>query len=177
MADFPTIANVDQLVICPGSPQSVGGWLNGTQNVTSINTAWQTANKAAFIPFSVYAPITIVKMFVVNGATVSGNIDVGIYDAFGARLVSKGSTAQSGTSTIQTFDITDTLLQPGLYYMAIAMDNTTGTLLQWTPTTNHASTMGLFEQATAFPLPSSFTAATYSMNRFPQLCLTQRTVV
>jgi hypothetical protein len=57
-------------------------------------------------------------MLVLNGATASGNMDVGIYDYAGTRLVSSGSTAQSGTSAFQDFDITDTLLGPGIFYLA-----------------------------------------------------------
>lgn len=177
MPDFPVLRNVDPLVISPASPQSIGEMLNA-MGLGLTTSTWPTANKAYFIPFSVFAPITIVKMFVINGGTASGNIDVGIYDRGGSRLVSSGSTAQSGTSAVQEFNITDTLLLPGLYYLACAMDNTTGTLDLWNPATALARVMGVVEQTSAFALPSSATFASLSGTlKFPFIGATQRPVV
>lgn len=177
MPDFPLIRNVDSVVISCASPQSIGNALNAMGLGTS-GAAWATANKALFVPFSVYSPITIVKMFVVNGATASGNIDVGIYDRGGARLVSAGSTAQSGTSAIQEFNITDTALSPGLYYLACALDNATGTLEVWTPALAIGRSLGICEQTSAFALPATATfAAASSTFRVPFIGATQRTVV
>lgn len=143
--------------------------------VTTSST-WVTANTAVYLPFVVYQPLTVVKMAVINGTVVSGNIDVGIYDTGQHRLVSKGSTAQAGTSAIQSFDITDTLLQPGEYYAAVAMDNTTGTLSQYQTSVTLAGAAGCLSQATAFALPdpATFAAAT---SKIPVVMLTTRTLV
>jgi hypothetical protein len=84
------------------------------------------ANRAIFQPFRVAEPCVIKQLYVHNGATASGNIDVGVYSMDGTQLVSTGSTAQSGTSNLQVFDVTDTLIGRGAYYVAVAMDNTTG---------------------------------------------------
>lgn len=65
------------------------------------------------------------------GATSSGNIDVGIYDSQQNRIVSAGSTAMSATiNTVQEINIADTVLSPGEYFLAVACDNTTGTVFQ-----------------------------------------------
>lgn len=84
---------------------------------------WPAANRALYFPFIVDSVVTAYQM-TFEVVTQSGNCDVGIYDERGNRLVSKGSTAV-GAAGIQTIDITDTALSPGLYYMALNVDNIT----------------------------------------------------
>jgi hypothetical protein len=175
MPDFPIIQNVNPLILSPAIPQSVGNALAGIGLATGNQVL--AANKALYVPVSVQSPITIVKMFVINGTAVSGNIDVGIYDQGGVRLVSIGSTAQSGTSAVQEFDITDTTLNPGLYYLAVALDNGTGAVHSWAPSIPVCRAIGIFEQATAFPLPATATFATSTVNKVPFIGATQRSVV
>jgi hypothetical protein len=99
-----------------------------------------------------------------NGATAANNIDVGIYDAAGTRLVSAGSTAQAGTSDLQLFDVTDTLLGPGLFYFAVSFDGTTGTVFRHVVSQNFGQALGVCQQtASAHPLPAT---ATFAANAF-----------
>ena len=114
-------------VIHPWSLESLGaGLMTDMKSITSAASAtYVAANRAHYIPFVVSEPITVVQLFAYNGATASGNIDMGIYDAKGTKLVSIGSTAQAGTNALQTFDITDTVLGSGRFYLAVAMDNAT----------------------------------------------------
>lgn len=177
MSSFPGIVNVDQIVISPACPQSIGEAISSvSQSLTAA--AWSAANRAYYVPFSVFSPLTVVKMFVVNGGTASGNIDVGIYDAGGARLVSSGSTAQAGTSAVQEFNVTDTILNPGLYYLACAMDNTTGTVEVWNPSAGIMRAFGVCEQASAFALPATATfGAITTTLRVPFIGATTRSVV
>lgn len=67
--------------------------------------------------------MTVYKMGVVV-AVQSGNLDVGIYSEKGSLLVSAGSTAV-GAAGFQSFDVTDTPLNPGIYFLAMCVDNTT----------------------------------------------------
>lgn len=127
---------------------------------TPASAVYPAANDALFFPFFLVEPIRVKRLFVVNGATVSGNIDVGIYDAVGTRIISAGSTAQSGTSALQLFDVTDTIFSPGRYYWAVAMDNTTGTLFRANLTAVVAQHFGAAKQASGFALPASATLAT-----------------
>ena len=99
-------------------------------NNTAFNAAaaWPVTNKAFYVPVLVDRIVTVKKMAVIDGATLNGNVDVGIYDEAKNRLVSIGSgTAQAGTSAVQTFDITDTTLNPGLYYLAMSTNSNTAT--------------------------------------------------
>jgi hypothetical protein len=179
MPDFPLpVRLTNRISIATSSPEALGD--NFPLGAAfAVSNAWPTSNLAIYIPVEIYEPVTIVKMSVNNGSAVSGNIDVGIYDAGGKRLVSKGSTAQAGTSAIQTFDITDTLLLPGLYYMAVALDNTTGTLAGWNSMTSPEQKMvGLYEQGTAFPLPATATFATFTQTaQLPLVSMSQKVTI
>ena len=84
-----------------------------------------------YYPFVLTEPLLVRQMYVINGTSVAGNIDVGIYSEGGIRLVSAGSTAAIGTNTIQTFDLVDTTLNPGHYYMAFAKGTTGPSSQQW----------------------------------------------
>ena len=175
MADFPIVQNVDPVVGSPAFPSMGGGFFNAAGGNLASAT-FSAANKAIFMPFPVFSPITIVKLFVINGTTVSGNIDVGIYTANVLKIVSSGSTAQSGTSAVQEFNITDTLLNPGFYYLAVAMDNGTAHLESWALSVM-MRTLGIAEASTAFPLPTNASISSITASRYPFIGATQRATI
>lgn len=164
------------LVINSHSIFSVGAEVQATASSTGASATWPAANRAIIIPF--YLPIrsTLTKIFWVNGSAVSGNCDAGVYDAAYAKLVSSGSTAQSGTSAIQIVDVTDTVLAPGTYYMALAIDNTTATTLRGTSGNLLMRTSGLADMASAFALPATFTPAALTSPYVPYMGVTFRTL-
>lgn len=86
-------------------------------NVTGAVGAWGAANTAYLVPVVVTRHFLVKNMAILNG-TVAGNVDVGIYDRWFNRLVSAGSTLQAGASAPQVFNVTDTWLTPGLYFLA-----------------------------------------------------------
>jgi hypothetical protein len=158
LADFPFKVFGHLGTIMPGIGRD--GGIVHEMNVPA-STAWFGANGALYIPFKVEVPVTVTAIGVPVGATASGNIDVGIYTFDGVQLVSSGSTAQATAATLQTFNITDTQLGPGVFYFGIAMNNTTGTILRISPnTTRRAQEIGILQQGTAFPLPATATFAT-----------------
>lgn len=159
--------------ICTWSPEAIG-LTAGLTPVGFISGTYPTANLALYIPFRLQEPISITKLFSVNGAVVSGNIDVGIYSVDGTRLVSSGSTAQAGTDVCQAFDIADTLLVPGDFYLAVAMNNATGTLFRGAPAAPGAQLLrlaGVFRQTSAFPLPATASFATPTVSYTPAIGL------
>ena len=93
----------------------------------AASAAWGTPNLVVYHPFKVSEAAVAKKMSHIVGATASGNADIGIYDSQKNLLVSSGSTAQGSTNTLQEFDITDTLLAPGRYFMALTLSSGTGT--------------------------------------------------
>lgn len=156
----------------------------GTQLAASavsapISAAWPAANRALYIPIIITEDVTVVKLWVYNGATASGNIDMAIYNSAFARQVTIGSTAQAGTNVIQEFNITDTALTAGTYYIGIAMDNTTGTTRRYSPYGGGAQlqTWGMAQEASAFALPSTATPADVASAYIPICGIATRTQV
>ena len=162
------------------APESLGLRAVGITNAGIASAVWPSANLAIFIPFTLPEASTALAMFSYNGATASGNLDVGLYKADGTKLVSMGSTAQSGTSRLQTLDITDTVLPAGeLLYLAMAMDNATGTTFRLTGSANvgQLRACGVMQQASAFPLPSTATFATLTNNYCPVVGVAFRSTI
>lgn len=144
---------------------------------SAANAAWPAANRALFCPFEIEEPFIVSKIFIRNGSPVAGyNLDVGIYDIEGTKIVSSGSTAASGTNTIQELTISEVTLAPGNYYLALACDSASY---------NHnlvASAFGLFalqsagckEMDSAFPLPATATFAVISANNVCNVAISNR---
>lgn len=178
MSDFKQVQAYNRVIITPASLESCGVEIRASAAAVPTNGTF-TANAALFIPFVVYQPLLVTTMFVINGATVSGNVDVGIYDEVGNRLVSKGSTAQAGVSASQAFDIADTTLEPGCYYTAFVIDNNTGLVRRYTPGAIQpwVPSMGVLTQASAFPLPATAAFASTLGTNVPDVGVLARTVV
>lgn len=182
MSDWPQPMVLPAITIHPWSLESLGG--QGTpllpstsfaMNLTS-SAAWQSANRAIFVPFVLMSPITVAAMWVLNGGTASGNLDIGVYDQSGTKLVSTGSTAQSGTTAIQVVSVTATRLAPGRFYLALAMDGTTGTVLKLSLTAGYTKHFGIAEMASAFALPGTATfASATTMTNLPAFGLSLKT--
>ena len=90
-----------------------------------------------FLPFTVLTSVTVTTIRI-HIQTQSGNLDVGIYDSSLTRLVSLGSTAV-GAAGAQVCDIADTALAAGRYYFAMAVDNTTASVIRATSYSSLAS--------------------------------------
>ena len=171
------------VTITPWAVESVisnsHGLADTTLEISFLLNSTILINKAIFVPFEVYAPCTIVKMFVFNGGTAGGNWDAGIYDETGKRIVSSGSTAMVGTDDLQELDITDTVLAPGHYYMAIVNDNNTGGVYALNPDVEVTRGLGILHQESgAFPLPATATwIAAETPNLIYAVGVTTRSVV
>jgi hypothetical protein len=152
--------------ITTASVAAAGDLLLGTSN-GGASAAWPAANRAIFVPFEFATPRVVTQLFWHNGAIVSGNVDCGLYQTDGTLIVAVGGVAQSGTSTIQVADITDTLLLAGLYVMALSIDNTTAQILRSSgPGTITMTAGGIRTAASSYPLPSPATIATTSASNY-----------
>lgn len=139
---------------------------------STASAAYPSANLAIYVPFMLAERATVTQMWCINGTTANSNIDVGVYASTaaggpGPRIISKGPTAQSGTSVFQAFDITDTVLAPGIYYMAISCSATTGTFFAVAPNAEFLRAFGVLQQASAGTLPASATPATMAQAYLP----------
>lgn len=137
------------------------------QGGSTSATGWQTQNRAIYMPVLVKKPLTIDTFFASNSGA-SGNFDVGLYLPDGTKIASTGSTGQSA-NTFQKVTVTAFNITPRLYYLAAAMDNTTGgmTFFGAVGSANVLDALGVKQQSTAFALPSPATFATISDTRIP----------
>lgn len=121
--------------------------------------AWPANNRAIYVPFVVTQPVTAFQM-AFEVTTQSGNYDIGLYDQYGARLVSLTSTAVPAAG-IAKANIADTALNPGTYFMALLLSTTAaavwrtniGTTGSWTV----AGVVDSDEGSTALPATATFT--------------------
>jgi len=124
MGDWPQIFTAPQSnAFGPWTQSSLTGDMLALSTANIGAAVWPAANRALFYPVWVEQPALAQKIGVWV-TTQSGNLDVGIYAESGARLVSMGSTAVAAAG-LQVLDITDTRLNPGIYYVALCVDNVT----------------------------------------------------
>lgn len=165
--------------------ESLGDFFDNVATSFASN-AWDTANNAYYVPFHVDHTIRVKSMALFNGTTVSGNFDLGIYDDDGAggrpgtRLVSTGSTAQSGITRWQAADVADVDLAPGWYYLAAAMDNVVAFVhsnnLQTSASTPVLRMFGVSQESAAFPLPAVATPVALTRLFVPWVLATNQAV-
>lgn len=145
--------------VSPSSRFSVGTQMHESYALTQpTSTAWPTANLAIYVPFAIERAVTVYQVGWHNGATtVSGTREVGVYTAAGTKIIS-GAATGSGTSFMQRVDVTDTLLDPGQYWLAITCTNTTNWLAN-APAAPMCAALGILTEAAANPLPATATMA------------------
>lgn len=115
-------------VITPWHTDALGGTIRPSwTTLTQAASGAMVLNVVQYYPFRMYVSSTAVKMSLFVGATNTGNVDVGIYDSQKNRLINSGTTALGTANTLQEFDITDTALNPGLYFMACTFSSSSGT--------------------------------------------------
>lgn len=155
-----------------------GGGMNfraWAPNSLATSTTWPSANLAMYLPFSLPWSYTVNRLELRNGSTAAGNWDLGVYNFSGVKLASSGAVAQSGTVTIQYFSLAAPLtLSAGDYYLGISCSTNTGTFGgSSTSMTSFGRLMGLYQQASAHPLPATTTFAAWAQATPPFVGLTR----
>lgn len=158
------IEGVRKPILSSCDPRSgSGAELSYVASSSIASAVWPTANLARFVPVVVEYPTTI-RMMGLSIVAVGGNIDLGIYRQDGTQLVSTGSTPVAATG-FMPIDIADTLLAPGLHYLAVAADVSSGLQVQRLSVYQLLQRLaGIREMASAFPLPATATLATPTMS-------------
>lgn len=131
--------------------------------IAAASVTWATANQARYIPVSFPWAYSVKRVFWVNGATVTGNMDFGIYNPDGTRIYSTGSTAQTGNASIPQF-VTPTafVLPPGDYYFAQNCSGTAGAAWGNAVAAEGQQFAGILQQAVgsvALPAAATFASA------------------
>lgn len=111
---------------------SIGRW-NAFAAIASFqlsanfaNSAWPAANRAVYVPVALHARFTVARFMVCNAGAVAGDLDIGLYNFAGSRLISTGTTAQSGTNAVQYVDVTNQSFPAGNYWLALVLGDTGG---------------------------------------------------
>lgn len=165
-------------IISTVSSCSSGGVLNRIGLATYASNTYPAASRALAIPFWIAYPFLVRKVFWFNGATAStDSADVGVYTEAGARLVSGGGTTISGANATQEVDVTDTLLQPGRYWMAYSQNGVTATpIMSNAGSAGNVRAAGCAQMASAYVLPSTFTPAAIASPLIPLIGIASRTL-
>lgn len=174
MSDFPDQAALP-LTVWTGDPRhglAVGNRAMAAGGAQFVSNAWGTANLAIFTPIFLPYRYPVRNLFVYNFATVAGNVDIGLYTDDLTKIVSSGSVAMAGASTMQFFAV-NVVLDPGCYYIGFTSSSTTATFgAAAIGTATRERYMGLLQQATALPLPATITPAAVAQARIPQVGFT-----
>jgi hypothetical protein len=151
-----------QIIVPAPSTQPLGVWPQAvTPAGAGTSAAVVTQNAAELERVSLAAPVYIDTIRVVNGATVDGSIDVGVYRFNGTdyvRLASSGSTAQSGTSAAQALTLTAGVWVQDGDYLAFASNSATNTVRQALHISSALVGAPLnlsLVKASSFPLPAT----------------------
>lgn len=141
-----------------------------------LSGAWGST-RIIYMPFRLTERQTIKQIAYLKGATIAGNVDLGIYDINNTRIVSSGSTAMSaGANVAQVIDITDTTIGPGVFMMAIVLDDATGTVIRMSPGYVNAQALGSRFEFGVYPLPVTASPARTTSGVLPVMALLTKTV-
>lgn len=158
------------------SHMAAGGLL--VENTGYASAVWPSTNDAIVCPFRMGVRGVAKAMFCSNGATVSGNLDLAIYNKDGVRLTSTGEIGQTGASQLQVADVDDVLLIPGWYYMAIVLDNVTGTFIRNNSQAVDWAKEGCRRIASdACPLPANATLVAPTQSYMPEFGVAFQVVI
>lgn len=144
--------------------------------LAGAGAATYAANAACLVPMKAPRAISIGKLVWIAGAQ-SGNYDIGLYDAAGTRLWSKGSTASPAAGTItETVSPAVALPKGAKFYAAIAFDNATAQIrgitlssAEQTKTLTGAPTS--LTVSASFPLPATITPGSTTVLRLPLIVI------
>lgn len=178
----PISALAKAIVISTLSPETVGAGVTAlSTGAFGSPTAW-TANRLLMLPLLLTRPTLVDLVFWVNGSTTAGNTDVGVYDSTGTtKIVSAGSTANSGTGAVQSVNVTDTVL-PASQLMWLTLGSDSGTQTFASNTGVNVAGMdlvGVKEQLSGWSsgLPSSVTLGVPTIAVLPFFGFTGRSVI
>jgi hypothetical protein len=147
------------------------------QTTVAATQVFPGANVSIFVPVTVDRRVTVRKLWYGNGTTATGNYDIGLYTSAGVSLLLRGSTAKTTSASEIVWDCTDTVIDAGLYYLALASDSATDTFLGVAPAAPICAALGLYTEA-AFPLASTATfAVPHTLAFYPTIGMLLNTVV
>lgn len=165
------------LHICTvGRFNSASNMITWDELTPATGAAWPGNNLALYVPMAIPFRFTVARFLIANSSNATGNVDVGLYNSAGLRLLSTGSTSRGAlTSQVQYIGVTDQSFPPGHYYLALVGSSTTGTYLRTNlNTARQAQACGLLQEALGSTvLPATMAPAAYTPSVIFNFGLTQ----
>jgi hypothetical protein len=141
-------------------------------NANALSAIWPSANRAIYWPIRIPCRYPVRRVWVYNGAAVSGNFDFGLYSMKGyGKIFSTGAVAQAGTNVPQYVAL-DYELDSGVYLCGLSLSNVTGRFFRAAISNALGRIGGMFEEAAAHPLPDIATPAQFTSTYIPLAGLT-----
>lgn len=170
---------IDSVAVLAWSGECLGKDLLGIGPAPS-GGAW-SANLLEFVPLILSEPLVVSQFFWMNGGTVNGDTDVGIYSFDGqTKFGSSGPTLNSGTNQIQVVDVTNFQLPANVrLWLAIGSDSGTQTYNRSQLSLSGLTFIGITQQAAGWSsgLPATITPATPTVNNVPNFGFTGASVI
>lgn len=167
MSDWPDTGQAPSRVIHPWSDESLGVLAGRLSSTAATAIVVPAANLSWYVPFVLTVPFTVRQLFWFNGSVTAGNVDCGIAAEDGTRIVSTGSTAQSGTNTMQKPTTTVTVLDPGCYYMGLSWSDATARFFAATSSAAIWQTCGCAQESAGPALSAKWTPTTIASAFMP----------
>lgn len=128
---------------------------------------WTANNRAVYVPLTMPRRFTVARFFNPNATNSTvGNVDFGLYDASGSRLVSTGTTSRAGNTnnTMQYVAISPVSFPPGKYYLAVVFSSTSAQVFAAVAgNLNYLRAAGVLqEDLGSTVLPATMTPAAYA---------------
>jgi hypothetical protein len=154
---------------------TISPWPGVTGQIYSAGSVALTANRAVLTRIKPQRNCSITKMYWGVGTT-GGNYDIGIYDAAGTLLWSKGSTATPSSGTITETFTAVPLTAGTLYYVAFVYDGTTATIRGYTLSSTEVAksmtgTLLSYAVTSSLPLPNPITVGATGSSQVPAITL------
>lgn len=121
--------------------------------------AWPAANLAIYVPVAVRQRVIVRSIWFSSASTGTGNYDIGLYDSGGTRIASSTAQSKPASAIEVVYDITDTTIGPGTYYMALVISNNSDTVYRYAPSAPIALAYGALSESlgsTALPATASW---------------------
>ncbi|AMS03110.1 tail fiber protein [Gordonia phage Obliviate] len=169
----PSLTQVDFCSTVGSNPVVAALAVSGTAASAVIGVA----NMGIVMPIIPHRNINLAVLEWLTGTVSAGNYDIGILDAAGTRLWSKGSTPWPGASATVTEAISPAvaLVAGQTYYLVLSTDSTTATykglnaasnMLKLITGAGHARAV-----ANVFPIPATVTISTTATGKLPVIML------
>jgi len=111
-----------------------------------------------YVPLIIRDRVTVSKLWVACGESGAGSLDIGLFTASGVQLASSGSQTKPAGPAEYVHDVTDVVIDRGIYYFAL-VSTTTNSFYQFVLNAPVLTAAGVLQQASTWPLPSSATFA------------------